>query len=545
MYEENKKFSWTNFFIKGIIVIIFILFAVWLLSLSNKGISNQLNVLTDNIFKENIDRMKEVGKSYFTTERLPQNVGEVKTLTLAKMYDEKLILEIKDKYGHACSATNSYVSVEKLEDEYQMKVYLECGEESDYIIVIMGCYDYCQFDICERTDQNTPNKQIEYEYKKNTGGKWTDYGSWSEWSKVSVTKTDYRQVETKVVKEEYTNNKTIIEKKYISDGTCPEVSGYTLVSKNNGTCTYKKSVTIDNGAVSCPTAPSGYTYVSNDGKTCIYTKNVTVDNGAVSCPTAPSGYTYVSNDGKICKYSKTVTTKTDALCPTAPSGYTYVSNDGNTCTYKKTKAKYSCPAIGNGFTYKSREGDTCIYTKTYKKFVSSCDGCAGVWQTVTDTKKQKANVSYNTSYETLATYCKAGYTKENGKCISTSTTYETKNAYCSIGTISNGRCLTTNKIYDYKSTYCSIGTISNGRCITSSIKTITKNVMCPTGQYLRDNKCYQDIETVVPVKETRNVTYYRYRIRQYIGSTVDYKWSKSKEDKDLLNAGYRLTGRTR
>ena len=69
--------------------------------------------------------------------------------------------------------------------------------------------------------------------------------------------------------------------------------------------------------------------------------------------------------------------------------------------------------------------------------------------------------------------------------------------------------------------------------------------MCPTGQYLRDNKCYQDIETVVPVKETRNVTYYRYRIRQYIGSTVDYKWSKSKEDKDLLNAGYRLTGRTR
>ena len=489
MYEENKKFSWTNFFIKGIIVIIFILFAVWLLSLSNKGISNQLNVLTENIFKENIDRMKEVGKSYFTTERLPQNVGEVKTLTLAKMYDEKLILEIKDKYGHACSATNSYVSVEKLEDEYQMKVYLECGEESDYIIVIMGCYDYCQFDICERTDQNTPNKQIEYEYKKNTGGKWTDYGSWSEWSKVSVTKTDYRQVETKVVKEEYTNNKTIIEKKYISDGTCPEVSGYTLVSKNNGTCTYKKSVTID--------------------------------NGTVSCPTAPSGYTYVSNDGKICKYSKTVTTKTDALCPTAPSGYTYVSNDGNTCTYKKTKAKYSCPAIGNGFTYKSREGDTCIYTKTYKKFVSSCDGCAGVWQSVTDTKKQKANVSYNTSYETLATYCKAGYTKENGKCISTNTTYETKKVYCSIGTI------------------------SNGRCITSSIKTTTKNVMCPTGQYLRDNKCYQDIETVVPVKETRNVTYYRYRIRQYIGGTVDYKWSKSKEDKDLLNAGYRLTGRTR
>ena len=125
MEEENRRGSWASFFIKGIIVIIFVLFTVWLLSLSNRGISDKLDILTDKIFAENIDRMKDVGKSYFTTERLPEKVGEVKTLTLAKMYDEKLILEVKDKNGNACSAVNSYVSVEKMENEYRIKPFAE------------------------------------------------------------------------------------------------------------------------------------------------------------------------------------------------------------------------------------------------------------------------------------------------------------------------------------------------------------------------------------------------------------------------------------
>lgn len=183
MYEENSRFSWTSLFIKIIIVVIFILFTIWLLSLATKnatrevtkGMSDSINVLTDNIYAQNMDRMKDVGRSYFTTERLPEKVGDVKTLSLAKMYDEGLILEIKDKNGNACSAKNSYVSVEKMENEYQMKVYLECGEEKDSIKVIMGCYNYCDTDICERKQV----KGIEYEYSKTTGGAWTPWGNWT------------------------------------------------------------------------------------------------------------------------------------------------------------------------------------------------------------------------------------------------------------------------------------------------------------------------------------------------------------------------------
>ena len=58
-------------------------------------------------------------------------------------------------------------------------------------------------------------------------------------------------------------------------------------------------------------------------------------------------------------------------------------------------------------------------------------------------------------------------------------------------------------------------------------------------------KCYKETDKIVQKTEIREVTYYRYRIREYIGGSVDYKWSTSKNDSKLLNAGYKLTGRTR
>ena len=121
--EENRRFNWSDLFIKVILVIIFVLFTVWLLSLSNKKMTNSLDVLTDNIFAENIDKMKEVGESYFTIERLPEKVGEIEVLTLEKMYEKKLILELKDKNGNACSAKDSYVSIEKFDNEYINAVF--------------------------------------------------------------------------------------------------------------------------------------------------------------------------------------------------------------------------------------------------------------------------------------------------------------------------------------------------------------------------------------------------------------------------------------
>ena len=488
MDEENRRVNWSSFFIKGIIVIIFILFTVWLLSLTNKGVNKSLGVLTDNVFSENIDKMKEAGKDYFTNERLPQKVGEIETISLAKMYDLKLLLELKDKNGNFCSATNSYVSVEKFDNEYQMKVYLECGEESDYIIVIMGCYDYCDTDICEKKDDSSDStKQIEYEYKKATGGKWTDYGSWSEWSKISVTKTDYRQVETKIVKEEYSYDKTVIETKYEElKATCPE--GYKKTS--DGTKCYKEDTTT------------------------VYTDK--------TCASTYNGYTLVSQNGNICNYKKTSNVTTNPTCPSTYNGYTFYARDGFTCKYSKSVSySYQVPVTIS---------KTCYTTRS--QLVTPCTGCAPQWQTIKipydcSTTSNETRYDTKTEYTTGTASCPYGTSQSGSTCVSTQSQTITTNAVCPIG----------------------YNTSSDGRCYKNSTNTKYENISysCPAG-YDNTNdgrQCYKEVPTTVQVTGTKDVTYYRYRIREYIGGTVDYKWSTSKEDKELLNAGYVLTGRTR
>jgi len=130
-------------FFLGVVVLIFVL--LWGKSL--------FNPLYDRIFADNINTMKEVATSYYTLERLPKKVGESDTLTLQDMLDMKLLLAIKDKNGDMCDTQKSYVTVTKMDNEYKMKVNLVCGDEEDYIIVYMGCYDYCLNFICEKKEE--------------------------------------------------------------------------------------------------------------------------------------------------------------------------------------------------------------------------------------------------------------------------------------------------------------------------------------------------------------------------------------------------------
>ena len=538
--EENRRFSWSDLFIKVILVIIFILFTVWLLSLSNKKMTNSLDVLTDEIFVKNMERMKEVGKEYFTTERLPEKVGEIEVLTLKKMYEKKFLLELKDKNGNACSAENSYVSIEKFDNEYQMKVFLECGEESDYIIVTMGCYDYCDTDICEKEEivedeeYVKGEEQIEYEYKKTTNGKWTDYGSWSEWSKVSVTKTDYRQVETKVVKEEYTYDKTITETEFKElTASCP--TGYKKTA--DGTKCYKEITTIDTKNPVCPSV-SGYTLVNQDGFTCNYSKT-TIDTKNPTCPSV-SGYTLVSQDGFTCNYSKTTTATADPVCP-AKDGWN-VTRNGFTCNYSRT--------VSTPYTETVKYSKTCYSSKD----IIPCTGCAPVTQRIPyDCSTYGTVTKYNTTIEvdTATASCPSGYSKSGNSCVNTTTNTTTKTASCDAGYSKSGNsCVKSITNTAVKDASCDDGYDKSGNsCVKTDTKITYKSLIksCPTSYKITsDNtKCYKEVDKVVQKTGYREVTYYRYRVREYVGGTVDYKWSSSKNDTKLLNARYKLTRRTR
>ena len=171
MYEERReKFSFKSFFLTLLLVLLFVFLMLWLFPTKNYinsklGSTNDienLSILYDEIFANNVARMKDGAVGYFTNERLPKTVGESKKLTLQEMYELHLVLQLKDKDGNPCDTTRSYAEVTKYTEEYRLKVNLSCGTQEDYIIVYLGCYDYCPNGTCEKKVA-TPSKKTQEE----------------------------------------------------------------------------------------------------------------------------------------------------------------------------------------------------------------------------------------------------------------------------------------------------------------------------------------------------------------------------------------------
>ena len=110
-----------------------------------------LDALTSQIFADNLDKMKDAAISYYTTDRLPSEVGESDELTLSDMIGKKIIVALIDKNNKAVDVEKSYVKISKTDDEYILKVNIKDSEKEDYILVHLGCYSYCKTDICEKS----------------------------------------------------------------------------------------------------------------------------------------------------------------------------------------------------------------------------------------------------------------------------------------------------------------------------------------------------------------------------------------------------------
>ena len=149
-YEERRGFPFRDFLIKLAIVIVFVLLLFWLLPIP------KMDGVNNTIFNANVQTMKDGALTYFTTERLPKNVGDEVTLTLKEMLDLKLLLPFTDKNGDTCDVNKSYVTLEKMETEYLMTVHLKCKGQEDEIKVHLGCYSYCTGAICEKEEEKVP-----------------------------------------------------------------------------------------------------------------------------------------------------------------------------------------------------------------------------------------------------------------------------------------------------------------------------------------------------------------------------------------------------
>ena len=172
---EKKGFPLLGLIIKILIIVFLILFLIWFIPkiispvVKNNNSNNTkcnnnssvkcdtkgIDALTSQIFSDNIEKMKDAAISYYTTDRLPKNVGDSDTMTLSDMIGKKLIVALIDKNNKACDVEKSYVKISKLDDEYILKVNIKDSEREDYILVHLGCYSYCKSDICEKKNSDS------------------------------------------------------------------------------------------------------------------------------------------------------------------------------------------------------------------------------------------------------------------------------------------------------------------------------------------------------------------------------------------------------
>lgn len=141
--ERNHSNFIRDLLVKVVLIVVFIFLLTKLFPMPN------LTTFYDAVFNNNVQTMKEAAEDWFTTERMPKEIGEEESLTLQDMLDKKLILPFLDKDGKECDTERSYVTVKKEEKEYTLKVYLSCNGKSDYIIEPIGCYNFCPDGKCE------------------------------------------------------------------------------------------------------------------------------------------------------------------------------------------------------------------------------------------------------------------------------------------------------------------------------------------------------------------------------------------------------------
>lgn len=158
--ERGSRFSLLDIIVKLIFAALFIFILVWLFQ---KNVPN-MTPFYSNVFRENIKYMQEGGESYFTDDKLPKEIGQSNRISLADMFDKKLVLPFVDEDGNSCNQYDSYVSVTKTDNGYELKTNLVCNKESNYTIKILGCHNYCKDALCSKTC--SVEQITEYKYKK-------------------------------------------------------------------------------------------------------------------------------------------------------------------------------------------------------------------------------------------------------------------------------------------------------------------------------------------------------------------------------------------
>lgn len=396
MYNERRdSFSIKDLLIQLLFIVLFVFILIWLFptkgSLEGKldgldKVDTKFDVLTNRIFNENLQTMKEAAISYYTVPRLPKNVNDVKSMTLREMLKEKLLIEFRDANNKTCDLDDSYVEITRLEDEYLLKVNLSCTDNDAYILVHLGCYDYCRTDICENKDAEpsvpienkpveptpnptpvpnpTPNPEptptptpnpnptpepepepdvpqlvCKYKYQKVISNSvWSD---WSVWSMAEVLETPTREVQTR--EEVAVESKRVVVgykdvEKYDMDKPIFEMVEIQTSSVSAQYCSEYTTQYTDTGEKKYEWIDEGTKYYANHPKDDMYTKYEYVGTTPVDCGNCSNGMLYiyrkytlkvydVVQKDKVCTKVSTITIPIFISVPDIVGYETYISQE--------------------------------------------------------------------------------------------------------------------------------------------------------------------------------------------------------------------------
>ena len=531
--ERGSRFSILDIVVKLIFAALFIFILAWLFK---KNVPNMAPFYS-NVFRENIKYMQEAGESYFTDDKLPKEIGESNKISLADMFDRRLILPFVDEDGHSCNQYDSYVSVTKTDNGYELKTNLVCNKESNYTIKILGCHNYCKDALCSKTC--SVEQITEYKYKKLSNV--TTYkcpsgykkdGKYCVQSKIvdskSATKTNTttrvdvidadkvydsgKKTEVDVIK---TKNDDTYEKVYIN--AIKEVS--------TGTTTRTK-VYVD----PIKSTTSGSTSTTKEAYSCQKTKTVRESYDCTKYKTETQCTTKYKQEAYSCN------------CSTKYVGGVYKTSC-NTC-YKSVPYQ-SCSDVKKSYT------DTCYrdVTKTYT------DTCYRDKTTTTPGSTTYSCPSYAEGSEGSGSSLKCYYYQETS--TAGSTTYRCPaDADGSSGSGANLKCYYLEKVsggYSYKcpsKANYSTGSGKNLRCYV--VTNGSYHYECNEKGYKLDGKtCKKTItETSTTKKCDSGYKLEGDKCNKYSTSKIDatktttkktiYKWSRSES-----LSGWTRTGDTR
>ena len=527
MYQNERRegFNIKSFFLTLLLILLFVFLMLFLFpnrweikknqsggNLQSTSDIEKLSVLYDEIFANNVMRMKDAAIGYFTTERMPKEVGQSRRLTLQELYDLHLVLKMKSKDGKACSVKKSYVEMTKFEEEYHLKVNLSCGKDEDYIIVYLGCYSYCSSGICEKqapkketteakktVPVNTINPLIPTRYYcKVVDGKYYDASG------------------NKVSKSEY--EKSCSSPKYyckVVDGKYYDANG-NKVSKNE----YEKSCS----------SPKYYCKVV-DGK--YYDKNgnkVSKSEYEESCSTKKKMYQYkLTTEGKTtCStwsaWQKTAIKATDTVkveTKTEKEITSYTTKKVKVGVKKITKTKNVAEKYIAGYTTKlvaTGTKDVQVGTTTKTTYTTVAAGTASAYAGIGSGTSVPANTS-TTTYKVVSTDKSRSCSYCNTETIYTYEIYKTETVYKTVESTVEVPVYKTITVYEKKQV------------------PVYESRVVPKKEVVEE-PIYK--EEQVPVYS--DVNYYRSKTCKTTEGTTTYKWSYSYPDKDLEEKGYKFTG---